>query len=117
MSAVSIWLAYIGKDGKKYRKLTSGYPCEIHGVTMMVHHVTDAEDAKQAKRWRVSDPVTGYKAGGFTGHTRKAAILNVNAFVYGIVANEGKPFTEIIEDYRKLYGSVMDLPERKADGN
>lgn len=119
MGTCKVWLAFEQTvSGKTFRKALDGYPCEIQGVTMVVHKVPPNESEKKTSKpkWRVSDPFTGYKATPFMGDSRKIVIEKVRGYVSGLTEREGKSFQEIMESKRKEYGSVMDLPERTPDG-
>lgn len=108
-----IWLAYQESiSGELYRMISEGHPCEIQGVTMVVHRT----DAGKKSKWRVSDPFTGRRAGDFIGGTKKMVIDKVRNYVKQMEQKADKPFIEIIEGLRKEAGNVMSLSEGKPDG-
>lgn len=113
MGTCKIWLAFEERASSKiYRKVFDGYPCEIHGVTMVVHKVPIMDKP----RWRVSDPFTGYNVTGFIGTTRKDAIDKIRKYADDLEIKEGKPFKELMEAKRKTHGNVMNLPEGGPSG-
>ena len=78
--------------------------------------VYKALDKRNKPKWRVADPYTGYKATDDLTGSRKEVINKIRKFVIDLERQEGKPFTQIMDEKRKKHGNVMSLPERGPDG-
>lgn len=117
MGGVKIWLRIRNLNtGEDKRMLVEGFPCEIRGVTMMVHK-NPLADKGVRRVWRVTDPISGAKATDKDEVTRKRAVENAKFRAAFLEQERGKPYKELVGERRKAMEDVMGLPERGSGGD
>lgn len=112
MTGIKKWIRFGRAEGiPPYRKLVEVMPCEIQGVTLMVHKNMEPLRKRKSYVWRVSDPFTGAMVSIQDYTTRKEAIKYTTERVIAMEEIKGKSFPEILGELQAQYGDVLLLPE------